>query len=203
MRWILLAWLIVFSLASIGCMQTAPANPSPTASPSIEPVIAEPTRTHPLSVRLGDTIEVQYTMSVGAVVVETTEKAVAVQAGIPDVELKNFTPLRFIVGYNDVIPSIEKTVQGMTAGENKVVQVPPQNGFGMPKAELIKTVPRESFGDANLSVGYLVFGPDQKPIGKVVALNETDVVVDTNHPLAGKTLTLNITVLTIEPPRKI
>ncbi len=202
MRLIVALLLIGLCIASMGCLQSPPASPSPSPTANVQAVIEEPARPVPLSVRLGDTIEVEYTMSVGTIVVETTDRKVAEKAGLPDLASKNFTPLRFIVGYNDVIPSIEKTVQGMQVNENKVVQVPPEKAFGAPKPELVQWVPRESFGNASLEVGFLVFGPDGNPVGKVVGLNQTHAQVDVNHPLAGKTLTLNITVLLIEPPRR-
>ncbi len=192
---------LILALAVMGCIQNPPSTAQgPTPSTLVENTA--PDRPLPFSVRLGDTVDVEYTLSVGSFVVETTNRDLALQSGIPNAAEANYTPLSFIVGYSEVIISIEEAVQGMRVDENKIVQVPPEKGFGLPKENLVRPYPKESFGE-EVKVGFLVFDPDKNPVGKIVKLNETHAWLDANHPLAGKTLTLNLTVLKIQPPRQI
>lgn len=93
------------------------------------------------TVEKGDVISVDYTESLqDGTVLYTTIQSVAKENGIysPGEE---YTPFQFTVGKGDTISGFSRGVIGMKIGENKVFTVPPENGFGMSKPELIRVYP--------------------------------------------------------------
>ena len=113
-------------------------------------------------------------------------------------------PLEFQIGSNNLMPGFEKAVLGMSINEEKTINLQPDEAFGPVRQELVQTVNRDSFG-ADLAprpgmvLGMTIERDGQKH--KVPALvKEVDgdaVVIDYNHPLAGKSLTFNITLMAI------
>jgi FKBP-type peptidyl-prolyl cis-trans isomerase 2 len=107
------------------------------------------------------------------------------------------TPLEFTVGANQVIPGFNNAVIGMKLGEEKNVTIDPNNGYGNVNPELIMDVPRSAFGNQSVDVGMYV-SEQSGPQGVITAANSTNVTVDFNPPLAGKTLLFNIKVVGIQ-----
>jgi len=106
-------------------------------------------------------------------------------------------PLTYLHGHGNIIPGLEEALAGKSIGEMVDVRVDPANGYGEPNPALEQVVPRERFqGVENLEVGMqFQASTDQGPISvRVVKLDDDDVTVDGNHPLAGKHLNFNVTV---------
>lgn len=105
-------------------------------------------------------------------------------------------PLEFQVGAGAVPPGLEKAVLGMTVGEHKEVTLLPKDAYGGRRLDLILTLERKTFGDRIKLEKGMVLGltmerdgqPQQVPALVTEVLEQT-VMVDFNHPLAGKTLT--------------
>jgi peptidylprolyl isomerase len=113
-------------------------------------------------------------------------------------------PLVFILGEGDVLPGFELAVIGMQVGERKVVQVPPEEGYGLHEERLVDAVAREALpGELPLKVGNLleVTGEDGTLYRlKVIGIDGEHVTLDANHPLAGHSLTFQIELLAIDRP---
>lgn len=109
-------------------------------------------------------------------------------------------PLQFKVGSGQVISGFDQAVIGMKANETKNVTLSPSEAYGQVNPALIVDVPRTLFGNQSIQVGSIVTtnssnGPMQ---GRVTGLNDTNVTVDFNPQLAGKTLVFRITVASIQ-----
>ena len=111
-------------------------------------------------------------------------------------------PLSFTVGSGQILPAFEKAVQQMTIGETKSFSLKPEEAYGDIMPEAIQPVPRASFApEVNLKVGEMVSGqaPDGKPIQATIeSIDEDVVMLDFNHPLAGKDINFDIELLSID-----
>ena len=100
-------------------------------------------------------------------------------------------PLAYLHGYHNIVPGLEKEMEGKRVGDKFDVVVAPEEGYGLPNPMLIQTVPREAFqGVDTIEVGMeFQAQTPQGPLSVVVSKVDADeVTVDGNHPLAGKTL---------------
>lgn len=111
-------------------------------------------------------------------------------------------PIDFVVGEQQVIPGFENAVVGMEVGQTKSITLPPEEAYGIHRPELTHTYPADSFPeDINPEVGMQL--TMQTPEGQPVQLTITDidqdsnVTVDANHFLAGKTLIFDLTLVEI------
>lgn len=109
-------------------------------------------------------------------------------------------PLEFTLGEGQVIPGFEDAVLGMAVGEEKTVTIPVEEAYGEYDEERMLTVEREFFPDELTEVGTSVMVPlksGQTTSGVVSSVNDTYVVLDMNHPLAGEDLTFWIELIEI------
>lgn len=112
-------------------------------------------------------------------------------------------PLTYTHGANEIIPGLETALEGMELGERKQVTVSPTEGYGPLHPEGFFEVEKTRIPAEALTIGAQLqgTGPDGKPVyPRVSAINETTVVLDLNHPLAGKTLYFDVKVVNIAPP---
>jgi FKBP-type peptidyl-prolyl cis-trans isomerase SlyD len=107
-------------------------------------------------------------------------------------------PFTFTQGAHEIVPGLEKSLVGMKAGDKKRVEVPAPEGYG-PYDKKARTTVELSRLPQNLKVGDLLQGSDGRLV-KVLELNEKTAVLDLNHPLAGKNLTFDVTVINVEKP---
>ena len=109
-------------------------------------------------------------------------------------------PLTYLHGVGNIVPGLEKAMEGRSAGDTFDVVVSPEEGYGVPNDMLIQVVPREAFqGVDSVEVGmqFQAHTP-QGPISVVIAKVEDGMVtVDGNHPLAGKALHFAIEVVDV------
>jgi FKBP-type peptidyl-prolyl cis-trans isomerase SlyD len=111
--------------------------------------------------------------------------------------------LAFTQGAQQIIPGLDKALLGMKAGDSKNVTVKPEDAYGAvdPKAEA--EVPKDALPQGSAVVGtrLLARGQDGQPRPVTVkAVKDTTVLLDLNHPLAGKTLFFDVKVVSVEPP---
>jgi peptidylprolyl isomerase len=111
--------------------------------------------------------------------------------------------LEFTVGSSDLIRSISLGVIGMVQGDRKRLTLQPQEAYGKPQARLVREIPRRRFPrHLALRKGQRLTAVDarsgQRRRVKVVAIKPDSVVVDGNHPLAGKVVELEITLISLD-----
>ncbi len=106
-------------------------------------------------------------------------------------------PLAYLHGHKNIIPGLEAALEGKSVGDSVEVRVAPEDGYGQPNPALEQVVPRDRFqGIDQLEVGMqFQANTDQGPVSvRVVKVEDDDVTVDGNHPLAGKHLNFDVTV---------
>jgi len=109
-------------------------------------------------------------------------------------------PLTFVHGTQQIISGLEDALLGLKAGDNKAVTVAPKEGYGIVSKEAFAEVPREQIPEDGLQVDAQLEGTntDGQPIvGRVAEINEKTVLIDFNHPLAGKTLHFDVKILNV------
>lgn len=110
-------------------------------------------------------------------------------------------PLEFQLGGGQIIPGLEKQVEGMNIGEKSTVTVPAEQAYGPRDERQIQTVPREAFPpdlDLKLGASLQATTPEGRQIPlTVVDMNDQEVTVDANHPLAGHDLVFDVELVEI------
>ncbi len=105
-------------------------------------------------------------------------------------------PLTYLHGANNIIPGLEQALEGKDQGDSLAVTIPPEQGYGEHLEGLVESVPRDVFQGADIEVGMRFEAQtDNGPISVVItSIEGDDVTVDGNHPLAGKSLSFDVTV---------
>jgi peptidylprolyl isomerase len=111
-------------------------------------------------------------------------------------------PLQFIIGGGQIIPAFEEAVVGMNPGDSKTTELPVEKGFGPHREDLVVVVAKSKLAELDLEpkVGELVSIPQSggPPVDATVAeVTESEVIMDFNHPLAGKDLSFDIKLIEI------
>jgi FKBP-type peptidyl-prolyl cis-trans isomerase SlyD len=108
-------------------------------------------------------------------------------------------PLAILVGHGNIIPGLEKALDGHEAGDSFGVDVPAGEAYGERRDNLSQRVPKKHFGAQKLEAGQQVvlntnFGPRAVTVQKV---GMSVVDVDLNHPMAGKDLHFEIEIVEV------
>ena len=105
-------------------------------------------------------------------------------------------PMQFTIGEGQLIPDFEQAAVGMNPGESKTIQIPAENAYGPHHQEMIMEVERSQFPeDLKPEVGQQLQvrqADSQDFVVTVMAVSDSKVTLDGNHPLAGKDLTFDI-----------
>ncbi len=110
-------------------------------------------------------------------------------------------PLVYTQGAQQIIAGLESEVEGMAVGESKAVTVPPERGYGVMDAAAFREVESKHVPERARVVGAKLQGRDasgKSVYARVAQVKEDIVVLDCNHPLAGKTLYFEVKVLEIK-----
>ena len=110
-------------------------------------------------------------------------------------------PATFKVGDGNLLPGFESALFGFKAGDKRALQVLPEQGFGQPNPQNVQVMPRSQFQDMELSEGLLVIFNDAANAelpGVVKAFDDSQVTIDFNHPLAGKTLSFEVEIIAVK-----
>jgi len=110
-------------------------------------------------------------------------------------------PLQFTLGKGNVIPGFENGIMGMDIGDKKDITVAPEDGYGQLRDDLIIDVPAAQVPDnitPELGMQLQVKQPDGQMVNvTIVDVQEEKITLDANHPLAGKTLNFEVTLVEI------
>lgn len=110
------------------------------------------------------------------------------------------TPLIYLHGNDNIIPGLERHLDGKKAGDSVSCVVPPVDGYGERDETLVFKVARKDFGqnaEVNPGMQFEAHGEDGSQIVTVVSVAGEDVTIDANHPLAGETLHFDVKVLNV------
>jgi len=112
------------------------------------------------------------------------------------------SPLAYIHGIGNLVPGLERALEGQAVGAEISVTVPPQEAYGPRDESLVQPVPREKFaGLPDLKVGKQLQAQTEvgPRIVKVVEITDDAVTIDANHELAGMPLHFEVTILEVRP----
>ena len=116
---------------------------------------------------------------------------------------KGREPLKYIHGQKMLPLGLERELGGMKVGGQKHVIVKPEDAYGKIDPKAVQEFPKEKIPANGLKVGAVLMGAgkDGAPIPMTIRqIKEKTVVVDMNHPMAGKTLVFDVKVVDIQPP---
>ena len=140
-------------------------------------------------VKKGDKVKVEYTGSLE-------------DGTVFDSSDNHDAPLEFEVGSGQIIKGFDEAVVGMEKGEDKEVTLGPKDAYGEPNPDLVKKVPRDKLpADQEIKPGMMLgLGmPDGRQVPAIItAVDEKELTIDMNPPLAGKELTFKITLVEYE-----
>jgi FKBP-type peptidyl-prolyl cis-trans isomerase SlyD len=107
-------------------------------------------------------------------------------------------PLAYLHGHGNIVPGLERALEGRVIGDDLAVKVSPDEGYGVRHDEAVHTVPRGAFpADAELREGLTFQAQDERGhvmMGTITAMAGEEVTVDFNHPLAGQNLNFEVQV---------
>jgi FKBP-type peptidyl-prolyl cis-trans isomerase SlyD len=107
-------------------------------------------------------------------------------------------PMAYLHGYSQIVPGLEAALLGMAEGESKSVVLSPEDGYGHYNADALGEVDKGLFpSEKPLQPGmqFLATAPNGEPTPVTVReINAETILVDFNHPLAGKSLHFAVTV---------
>ena len=107
----------------------------------------------------------------------------------------------YLHGASNIIPGLEQALEGKSVGDEFEVKIEPANGYGERLDDMIQTVPRDMFeGDMEIEVGmqfHAESGAGDMVAVTVTSMEENEITVDGNHPLAGIPLNFAVKVVDI------
>ncbi|HEU4340702.1 MAG TPA: peptidylprolyl isomerase [Candidatus Binatia bacterium] len=170
-------WLLVLSVTIVNFYYTYPSRAAVEHDPLEQNIVKD-----------GSTVTLEYTLSGddGTVIESSKGKA----------------PLKYIHGRRQIIRGLERELAGMKTGEEKSIKIRPEDGYGAVDPKAFREFPRDKLPPEALQVGTVLTArtPDGQAIPvRVHEVKENVVVLDFNHPLAGKTLNFEVKVGEIQP----
>ena len=109
-------------------------------------------------------------------------------------------PLSYLHGSGQIIPGLERALAGLPPGTRRQIVVAPEDAYGVTDPAARMRVPKSEFPpEMGLAPGIEVQAttPDGPVTFLVIAIEGNEVILDGNHPLAGKTLTFDVEVLDV------
>lgn len=134
----------------------------------------------------GKKVSIDYSLSVAGEQIESS---------------KGKEPLTYEHGRSQIIPGLEKELEGMEVGQSKQVTVAPAEGYGQVDNEALIEVDKEQIPPEAQQIGAAVMTTDKQGNtlrARVKEVNDDKVLLDFNHPLAGKTLDFDIKIVEVE-----
>lgn len=137
--------------------------------------------------KIGDTVKVHYTGKLDTGVVFDTSEGC--------------DPLEFEIGSGSLIPGFEEAVVGMSPGESKTVQIPPEKGYGKYREDRAITMDKKDLPPdlepvEGMSLEICTSDGTYVP-AQVTDVTDTTVTLDANHPLVEQTLYFDIKLIEI------
>jgi peptidylprolyl isomerase len=141
-----------------------------------------------LAIENGNVVKMHYEAKIGDRVIDTS---------------RNKEPLEFKVGEGYVIQGLDEAVVGLESGEKKTVVVPPEKGYGKRQENLVTKMPRNKANEPpkGIEEGNIVrYRTEQGAVrlATVTKVEEDNVTLDLNHPLAGQTLTFDLEIVDVK-----
>jgi FKBP-type peptidyl-prolyl cis-trans isomerase SlyD len=111
-------------------------------------------------------------------------------------------PLYFLENSQQIIPGLEKVIALMNVGDKRKIEVKAADAYGDVNPELVVKVKKSQFpAGAQLTVGdqFQVNNDHHSPVFTIMSIENEDVTVDGNHPMAGKDLFFDVEIVGVRP----
>lgn len=140
-----------------------------------------------MAVENGKKVAFHFTLTVDEKVIQTSEGK---------------EPMAYTHGSGQIIPGLAAEIEGMNEGEEKSIMVSAQNAYGEANPEAFKELPKSSLPEGLTPENEMMLQistPEGQTIpARISEVKEESIVIDMNHPLAGKDLQFDIKVVSIE-----
>lgn len=136
-------------------------------------------------IKEGSKVTLHYTLTVDGEVVDSSQGK---------------DPFSYQHGEHEIVPGLEEELEGLKVGEKKAISVPPEKGYGNANPDAVQKVPKAAFqGGGELAVGEMVLGQagGHEFQARIIAMDDEEVTLDLNHPMAGKTLEFQVEVVAV------
>jgi len=124
-------------------------------------------------------------------VFDTNDEKIAKQYGVHE-QGKTYKPLTILTGENELLPMVEKELESMAEGEERLIKMLAKDAFGERKNELVRVVPLQTFFEQKINPFPGLVVKIGNAMGKVQSVGSGRVRIDFNHPLAGRDVEYNI-----------
>jgi FKBP-type peptidyl-prolyl cis-trans isomerase 2 len=141
----------------------------------------------PVMIADGKKVQFDYTLTVDGAVVDTSEGR---------------TPLEYVQGEGHIIQGLEKQMVGLVVGDSRTLSVSASEAYGEINPEAMREIPRAQFPEnitpeVGQQLGMTTPEGQTIPV-KIAAFTDETITIDFNHPLAGKDLTFDVTIVSID-----
>ncbi|MDT8428358.1 MAG: peptidylprolyl isomerase [Pseudomonadales bacterium] len=109
-------------------------------------------------------------------------------------------PLVYLHGANNLIPGLEKELNGKTVGQNFTASIPPAEAYGETNPALVQAIDRSMFQGVDViepGMAFTAQGEHGQQQITVTAVDGDQITVDANHPMAGKTLHFDVEIMDV------
>lgn len=140
-----------------------------------------------MSISTGDQVSIEYTLKLEDGTVATSNV---------DGEALVYTQ-----GEGEILPALETALMGLEAGDSKTVKLEPEEAFGPVLEDAYQRVPKDQVPEGARKPGAILVltrQDGQQQQIRVHEVNDDEVVIDLNHPLAGKDLVFDVKVLAVQ-----
>ena len=110
-------------------------------------------------------------------------------------------PATFSVGDGNLLPGFEETLLGLRQGDEREFVIPPEKAFCQHNEQNVQRVDMDNFADLEIEPGAMFSfqnGDGELP-GVITEIVDGEVMVDFNHPLAGKTIVFHVKIIDVLP----
>ncbi len=147
-----------------------------------------------MAIKEGDFVVVEYTGKVEGKLFDTTDEEAAKKNGIFSKNTK-YGPITIVVGAGHLLKGVEESLIGKNVGDEYSITLEPSKAFGRRNPKLLKIIPQKIFKGQKIDPYPGMTVSVDNLLGTVVSVSAGRVIVDFNHPLAGKELEYEIKVI--------
>lgn len=145
-------------------------------------------------VEKGDLVKLSYIGKLeNGEIFDTSIEEIAKENNIYSPE-RDYGPISVVAGTGQIIEGIDKALLGMKIGEKKTLRIVPEEAFGERVPELVQRIPIEIFKENEIEPKEGMQVNTSYGIARITKIEENEVELDFNHPLAGKTVIFEIEI---------
>ncbi len=157
------------------------------------------------TINIHDFIEIDYTGKIaGGKIFDTTDAKVAQETGLQQKQIK-YTPFQLCVGEEQILPGLDKELVGKEVGKSYIISLNPEDAFGKRDVKKVQLVPIAAFQEHNMKPHPGMQVDFDGRIGTIMRVAGGRVMVNFNHPLAGREVEYEVKILRkiTDPAEKI